>query len=390
MPNGRHMATREPFYYTKAPYWEGKKGIYLWVLQLLACFPLTGFFGLDHLFLRSPLTALAKAFFNIFGLGIWYIYDMIQVTVNRDDVESYGLNVPIFGPMGIGSGMFVKTGEAPSEDFVSPWIFMVYAILTLFPFGLDFFVAGDLWGGLVRLCTIMIPPLGFIWGCYNMYRAWGIPFDVMERGTYRPIPFTWWPFSMDEYKSVKGILGPGKVGDPEPACRPTGVIGYAVGVAGDIVKGLAEGAVTPVAKAAALTAAAPGYALRAAGDGIGAAVKTTAAALATPIGAAVKTAATVSSVGSALGSAGDAAVKAAATVPSAPERVAFPPMPIRQQGGSVGSPISDAALLFTLGLLVFGGGVLTLLRSRNAKYEPTKKNDAPPNPTAVRRTVTTS
>ena len=82
-----------PFSYTKAPFWENKKVYSFWVLQLLTILP-TGFFGLDHLFLRSPLTALAKAFLNIFTLGFWYFYDILQVTVDRETVKSVGLSVP--------------------------------------------------------------------------------------------------------------------------------------------------------------------------------------------------------------------------------------------------------------------------------------------------------
>jgi hypothetical protein len=49
---------------------------------------------------------------------------------------------------------------------------------------------------------------------------------------------------------------------------------------------------------------------------------------------------------------------------------------------------SDSALLFTLGLLVFGGAILSLVRSRSTD-EPTKKNDAPPKPGNVRKTPPT-
>jgi len=35
------------------------------MLQLLACFPLTGMLGLDHFYIRSPVTGLIKFLFSI-------------------------------------------------------------------------------------------------------------------------------------------------------------------------------------------------------------------------------------------------------------------------------------------------------------------------------------
>jgi hypothetical protein len=58
------------------------------------------------------------------------------------------------------------------------------------------------------------------------------------------------------------------------------------------------------------------------------------------------------------------------------------------KGGASGQLFSDSALLFTLGLLVFGGAILSLVRSRTTD-EPTKKNDAPPKPGNIRKTPPT-
>ena len=59
-------------------------------------------------------------------------------------------------------------------------------------------------------------------------------------------------------------------------------------------------------------------------------------------------------------------------------------------GAAISAPFSDGALLFTLALLVFGGGILTLIRSReDGRPQGSKENDTPPNPRAVRRTPPT-
>ena len=53
----------------------GNKAIYLSYDVFLGLSVLGGFFGLDHLYLRSPLTFIAKLITNIFTFGTWWLYD---------------------------------------------------------------------------------------------------------------------------------------------------------------------------------------------------------------------------------------------------------------------------------------------------------------------------
>lgn len=76
---------------------EDEKGdsIYLSYKVFLGLTILGGFFALDHLYLRSPLTFLAKLVINILFFGVWYIYDIAQALFNSDVVKLYGLGIPV-------------------------------------------------------------------------------------------------------------------------------------------------------------------------------------------------------------------------------------------------------------------------------------------------------
>ena len=78
------------------------------LFRFLCYFPLTGLLGLDHLYLRSPLTAIAKLFVNFMFFGGWWIYDVCQLLCNNDITKVFGFNIPGFGPTGIGAGFFIN------------------------------------------------------------------------------------------------------------------------------------------------------------------------------------------------------------------------------------------------------------------------------------------
>ena len=190
------------FKYTQKSYWGGPWYPYWSLILVTIC---GGFFGLDHFWLRSPTTGILKIIVNIFGLGIWYIYDMLQIIGEQDNVMQYGLSAPIIGPLGIGAGMFVDNQpNVPTSK--SPLRFLAYLALVCLPFGFDFFIAGDSNGGMMRFLTSLfffLWPIGFIWGCFNMAKIALNPISVLEEGTTRIFPFSWF---MDPHGPSK--LGP--------------------------------------------------------------------------------------------------------------------------------------------------------------------------------------
>ena len=71
------------FDYTQKSFWGGSWYPY-WTLIVATI--LGGFFGLDHIWLRSPTSGLLKFIVNILTLGLWYFYDMIQILGEKENV----------------------------------------------------------------------------------------------------------------------------------------------------------------------------------------------------------------------------------------------------------------------------------------------------------------
>jgi hypothetical protein len=143
--------------------------VYLSYNVFLGLTILGGYLALDHLYLRSPLTFLAKIVINIFCFGVWYWYDVLQAVWNSDVVKLYGLSIPALGPKGIGAGVLAK--DKPSKLH---WNFLIYSICLMFGgiFGLDSFLVGDNRSGLIRLLSLIsvfFAPIAIGWWAYNLF-----------------------------------------------------------------------------------------------------------------------------------------------------------------------------------------------------------------------------
>jgi len=209
------------FLHTRKDYWKGSWYPY-WSLLVITIFG--GFFGLDHLWLRSPLSGTLKFIVNICTFGLWYIYDIVQIYKEKDLVMKHGLSAPIVGPLGIGAGMF-RDGEtdpnAPSAK--APWRFLIFMLLLWLPFGGDFLIAGDTNGALVRFITsfiIFFWGYGFVWGLVNAGRAYLMPEALFDSGTYRMFPTSW-------FMDINGpsILGPVDLPNTIDKCDTGGLSG---------------------------------------------------------------------------------------------------------------------------------------------------------------------
>jgi hypothetical protein len=193
-----------PFHYTTGEYWEGSAFPY-WLHMILTILP-TGFFGIDHLLLHSPQTALQKAIVNLFTLGFWYFYDVVQVFTDRSYVDKYGLSRPFLGPTGLGHKSF--TGVLPPEKQETPdlppaesgrfsSIFLaLYLALIFVPFGIPNFVVGDTSGGVIKfIFTILLfglfVPFVFLSAVYELFMTVSNPVDIYEKGVHLTIPFSW-------------------------------------------------------------------------------------------------------------------------------------------------------------------------------------------------------
>lgn len=150
---------------------DGKDGAtYLSYNVFLILSILGGFFALDHLYLRSPTTFVAKFATNLFFFGVWWIWDICQALFNEPVVRIYGLGVPGMGPQGIGAGVLVE--EQPNKKHLR---FFTYAIALIFGgiIGLDSFLLGQNEMGIFRLIatvSFVLLPISMIeWG-YKLYQ----------------------------------------------------------------------------------------------------------------------------------------------------------------------------------------------------------------------------
>jgi hypothetical protein len=148
---------------------QKQDSVYLSYNVFLGLTILGGYLALDHLYLRSPLTFVAKIVVNILCFGVWYWYDVLQAVWNSDVVKLYGLSVPALGPKGIGAGVLAK--DKPSKLH---WNFLIYSICLMFGgiFGLDSFLVGDNRSGLIRLLSLIsvfFAPIAVGWWAYNLF-----------------------------------------------------------------------------------------------------------------------------------------------------------------------------------------------------------------------------
>jgi len=149
---------------------QGEGGTYLSYKVFLGLSVLGGFFALDHLYLRSPLTFLAKFMINFMFFGIWWLYDAAHAIFSTETVKVFGLGVPGLGPQGIAGGVLSK--DVPDKLHLR---FFTYAMALIFGgmIGLDSFLLGDNQCGFIRLvCTITVifAPVAFIWWVYKLFK----------------------------------------------------------------------------------------------------------------------------------------------------------------------------------------------------------------------------
>jgi len=160
---------------------EGGPGAaYLSYNVLMGLSVLGGFFALDHLYLRSPITFLAKIIINFLCFGIWWIYDATQVVFNSHAVKLFGLGVPGLGPQGIAAGVFAN----PVAD-KKHMMFFIYSLSLFFggAFGLDSFIMGDNRTGFIRLIcliSVILAPVALGWWAYKLFNFFVYTKDVIS------------------------------------------------------------------------------------------------------------------------------------------------------------------------------------------------------------------
>ncbi len=179
------------FHYTQGKAWGGTQ-IDPTVFKIITV--VFGFFGLDHLLLRSPITAILKFLVNLVSLGFWYWYDILQVFTDFDNFKKYGYSLPIFGPAGLGAGLIHQTGtpKAPEEN-PSPFYFVAFALTALIPYGLSHVIAGDYLGAFLKF-TLSVSfftfLFGWLWAAYTFGNMIFNSKSLFQNGTDRLFPLS--------------------------------------------------------------------------------------------------------------------------------------------------------------------------------------------------------
>ncbi len=236
---------------TRGSYWGGAH-LSFGIFAALAIFPLTGLLGIEQLYLRNPIGMFIKIIGNVLTLGYLYFFDIVQLISDSGNIKKAGIQYPLIGPTGIGAGIF-KGGEAKEapEDTPQSWKYIVFAILSLLPFGGEHFFVGDTGGGLLKLVATINPflwPLAIFLGLVSIYKAFIGVDGLFMNGLQRMWPLTMF---MSKQYSLRGKLGP--VGEGEVDSSGSGflsglltqilsafssipIIGPYIGKAGEVVK----------------------------------------------------------------------------------------------------------------------------------------------------------
>jgi len=142
---------------------------------------LGGFFGLDHFYLRSPGTAVAKLL-TLGGMGLWWLWDVLQVFTEEHRVLNYGISTPFDFQTGIGQGLLYK-GDSEDCKYAQHTDFGTWVFATIFGFtGADMFTMGKFWLGM-RKFIILIIAIGVVAPILVVYANQGL-WAAVKYGTF--------------------------------------------------------------------------------------------------------------------------------------------------------------------------------------------------------------
>lgn len=382
---------------TQGRFWNGSQLSY-WIYLILVILPFTGLLGIDHLALRSPITAILKIISIIPLFGFWYFYDIAQVCGERELIEKYGIGVPFYGPIGLGAGIFTKDGVKESPKNVPrPWLFIAYTIATLLFFFIPInkFLIGDTTSGI--LCILyFLTGVGIIQGLYDIFNLIFDTKTLFEKGNAR-IPGVSLLLGKYHYSSSLGNT-PGNEANNQssPVGNITSALENIIPTTVKVVKTVATGVVGAVKSVG--TGAAIGAAgvladkahvpvitsIDAASDAAGRIVGTKVAeAGAAQLDLAAEGSKAAAGAALAVGAVTDSIQKHPEALLSGPVSQVPPFTPTVQKGGGLDLLIpSIPVLLFTVSLVAFSGYVFYIYKNTHRK--PEKTDDPPREPRAVR------
>jgi hypothetical protein len=343
---------------------------------------LGGFLALDHLYLRSPTTFLAKFIVNILCFGVWWLYDISQAIFNMDVVKVFGLPIPGMGPKGIGAGVFAS--GTPDRKHLA---FLIYGLSLIFGgiFGMDSFIVGDKTSGLIRLIsfvTIIFAPVAIGWWLYGLFKFFFSTRDVTDKyweyfGAPKPHEQTLSTTDWLVYKFplLSYIFGPIKtikqvIEDPEIlASGPVKEVVEAAAISLQPVFNQVQAAVAPIGDAIKSGEGVIQSAVNLGTEGLGVAGKFANVAK--------------EAVGTVEPLIGATTAAMEMTTPSA-NQIANAAAKLKMEGGGIlqNTSVLGFTLMGVISLIAVSGMVLTYLRSRKTNGR-SERNDTPPRPTTI-------
>jgi TM2 domain-containing membrane protein YozV len=156
---------------------------------------LLGLLGADHFYLRSFHTGMMKIVFNIFTLGMWHYWDLIQIVYDGRKIREEGLTSPFDWICGIGRGVFTSAKtDADSKKYVAEKSYLIYAALAIFFgfLGADKFYMGETWQGIAKVLSvfnIFLFLFGFLWVLWDSFHALFMTKSILENGISAPLPY---------------------------------------------------------------------------------------------------------------------------------------------------------------------------------------------------------
>ena len=176
-----------------------------------------GFFGLHHLMLRSPQTALLMFFTNVILVGYPWFYDIIQLLPEEwgghgiNNLNTYGMG-HAFGTLGLAQGMWLPDDytppkKEPEDAPPNPWWFVLFCVTLPFTFLAPLF-GGDNFGALAKLGYNFFFFGWFLGMCafaYDLFYLLLKPADIFAFGLKRFFP--WTLFGMDKDGHSPSITG---------------------------------------------------------------------------------------------------------------------------------------------------------------------------------------
>jgi hypothetical protein len=154
--------------------WKVQNLDYNWYFALTIA---GGLFGLDYLYLGSPIGAFAKMLFNFSTFGYWWFHDALNAVVGQDQIRLYGPTAPVLGSLGVGAARFrdADPTKVSSDPALKKHLnFLIYGLVLGFAgmFGGDSFLTGHFFNGVIRLiCLVSMvgAPIAIFWWIKNLY-----------------------------------------------------------------------------------------------------------------------------------------------------------------------------------------------------------------------------